>query len=287
MANDRVEVRKTYKLFIGGKFPRSESGRSVALGAAPHCNVPRASRKDLRDAVVAARSGLAAWSSASAYLRGQILYRLAEMIETHKRSLADEIVTASGENATSDADAQREVEQCVDLVTWYAGVPDKLQTLLGAQNAVSGPFFNFSTVEPTGVVGVVAPGSPSLRGLLALLLPVLAGGNAVVALVSEAAPLPGLALGELLAVSDVPPGAINLLAGERKELLPHFGSHRDVDGLLIAGAPDAALTAAAADSVKRVRNAPNADLERESGSGSLLWVEPFVEVKTFWHPVAP
>ncbi len=287
---DRVEVRKTYKLFIGGKFPRSESGRSFAPKAAPKCNVTRASRKDLRDAVAAARAGLAAWSGASAYLRGQILYRLAEMIETRKASLADEIATASLGNAD---DAQGEVEQCVDLVTWYAGIPDKLQSLLGAQNAVSGPLFNFSTVEPTGVIGVVAPDRPSLRGLLALMLPVLAGGNAVVALVSEAAPLPGLALGELLAVSDVPAGAINLLSGLRQELLPHFGSHRDIDGLLLAGAPDQAVTAAAADAVKRVRYAPNEELARAGAAGaagatgSLLWVEPFVEVKTFWHPVAP
>ena len=174
-------------------------------------------------------------------------------------------------------------------MTWYAGLPDKLQSLLGSQNAVSGPFFNFSTVEPAGVVGVVPPPQPSLLALLALSLPVLAGGNCCVVLVSEAAPLAGLALGEVLAVSDVPGGVVNLLAGQRDELLPQVASHRDVDGLLIAGAPDADVTKAAADSVKRVRFADVApDGWRESASVSgLLWTEPFVEVKTFWHPVAP
>jgi acyl-CoA reductase-like NAD-dependent aldehyde dehydrogenase len=171
-------------------------------------------------------------------------------------------------------------------VTWYAGLPDKLQSLLGAQNGVNGPFFNFSTVEPSGVVGVVAPEAPALVGLLALLLPVLAGGNTVVAIASESAPLPGLALGELLAVSDVPPGAVNLLAGQHKELLPHLAAHRDVDGLLLAGKPDAALGGAAADSIKRVRCAELTAAEWERVAPSLLWVEPFVEVKTLWHPVA-
>lgn len=280
----RIDVRKTYKLFIGGKFPRSESGRSYQPGGGVH-NVARASRKDLRDAVVAARKALEGWRGRDAYNRGQILYRLAEMLETRKSSLVEEIVAAGAGGAAA---ARRELERAIDLVTWYAGLPDKLQSLLGSQNAVSGPFFNFSTVEPTGVVGVVAPAAPSLLGMLALLLPVLAGANTAVVLCSEDAPLPGLALGELLAVSDVPAGVVNLLAGQRAELLEHFASHRDIDGLLVAGAPQAAVGAAAADSVKRVRYADVAasDWNKAEKLRSLLWVEPFVEVKTLWHPVA-
>ena len=202
-------------------------------------------------------------------------------METRRRSLAEEITAAAG---VSIEQAEREVEQAVDLAVWYAGIPDKLQSLLGSQNAVSGPFFNFSTVEPSGVIGVVAPDSPSFLGLMALMLPVLCGANTAVVQVSEQAPLAGLALGELLAVSDVPAGTINLLAGQREELMPQFASHRDLDGLLLAGAPDRESSAAAADSVKRVRYANPGD--DGWARGSLLWVEPFVEVKTFWHPVA-
>lgn len=278
---DRIDVKKTYKLFVGGKFPRSESGRSYRPDGLPTCNVARGSRKDLRDAVVAARKAVAGWSGLSHYNRGQVLYRVAEMMEVRRRSLAEEIQLAA---AGSIEDAEREVEQAIDLTVWYAGIPDKLQSLLGSQNGVSGPFFNFSTVEPSGVIGVIAPERPSLLGLMALLLPALVGANTVVALVSEPAPLAGLALGELLAVSDVPAGTINLLAGLRDELRPQLAAHRDIDGLLLAGASDRETTAAAADSVKRVRYA-----DPDAGGwarGSLLWVEPFVEVKTFWHPVA-
>jgi acyl-CoA reductase-like NAD-dependent aldehyde dehydrogenase len=281
----RVEVRKTYKLFIGGKFPRSESGRSYQPAGAARVNVARASRKDLRDAVTAARKGLADWGGRSGYNQGQILYRLAEMLETHKDALAGEIRACTDVTA---ALAKREVERTIDLTTWYAGLPDKLPALLGSQNGVNGPFFCFSNPEPTGVCAVLAPAGPPLLGLLACILPVLTGGNAVVALVSEPAPLPGLALGELLAVSDVPAGAVNLLAGLREELVPQVASHRDVDGILAAGAPDAAIQTAAADSVKRVRFADLRDAEWQDQEHlrSLLWVEPFVEIKTFWHPVA-
>ncbi|HEU4420635.1 MAG TPA: aldehyde dehydrogenase family protein, partial [Planctomycetota bacterium] len=169
------------------------------------------------------------------------------------------------------------------------GLCDKLQSLLGSQNAVQGPFFNFSTVEPTGVIGVLAPATPSLVGVLALALPLLAGGNSVVALVSESAPCAGLALGEICASSDVPAGAINLLSGLRSELAPHFAAHRDIDGLLVAGKPDAALTAAAADNCKRVRCCDLAPAEwtKAERLHSLLFVEPFVELKTLWHPVSP
>lgn len=279
----RVDVKKTYKLFVGGAFPRSESGRSFTPTGAPGVNVPRASRKDLRDAVVAARKGQADWGGRSGYNRGQIVYRIGEILETRKAALAGEIRACTEMSA---ARAKREVESAIDLVTWYAGLCDKLQTLLGSQNAVSGPFFNFSTVEPCGVVAVVAPESTPLSGLLACVLPPLVGGNAVVALVSESAPLAGLALGEALAVSDVPAGAVNLLSGLREELGGQIASHRDVDGVLWSGAPDQAVGQAAADSVKRVRFAELGEGEWAKVRGSLLWVEPFVEVKTFWHPVA-
>lgn len=280
-----VPVRKTWKLFVGGRFPRSESARSFAPTATPDVNVARGSRKDLRDAVAAARQGLRAWSAGSAYLRGQILYRLAETMATRRDSLAAEI-EATG---VAREDALREVDTGIDLAVWYAGLADKLQALLGSQNAVQGPFFAFSTVEPTGVVGVVAPDRPALAGLLALALPPLVAGNAVVLLASEAAPTPALALAEVFATSDFPAGSVNVLAGLRSELLPAFASHRDVDALLLAGAPDAAV-AAAADNCKRVRWCDRTPAQWAAGAAtlrSLSWVEPFVETKTLWHPVAP
>lgn len=282
----RVSVKKTYKLFVGGKFPRSESGRTYEPGGAPGVNVARASRKDLRDAVVTARAALPGWSGRSGYNRGQILYRLAEIIETRAGSLVDEIRAGSRK---SRAAAEREVETTIDLLTWYAGLPDKLQQLLGSQNEVSGPFFDFSTVEPTGVICAVAPAAPSLLGALAVSVPLLAGGNTVVLLVSESSPLVGLALGELLAVSDVPGGTLNLLAGHRDELLPQMASHRDVDGLLLAGEPEQVTGASAADSVKRVAwaNLSDRDWSRLDKLTTLHWVRRFVEVKTLWHPKAP
>jgi acyl-CoA reductase-like NAD-dependent aldehyde dehydrogenase len=282
----RVTVSKTYKLFIGGKFPRSESGRTWEPEGAQGTNVAQGSRKDLREAVVAARSALPKWSGMTAYNRGQILYRLAEMVETRKASLAEEV---AGSSRRSAASALKEVETAVDLLTFWAGVPDKLQQLLGSQNEVSGPFFDFSTVEPTGVIGAVAPDAPTLLGSLALLAPLLAGGNTVVLLASEDNPLAGLALGELLAVSDVPGGVVNLLAGHRDELVPQLASHRDVDGLLLAGEPDPAVGGAAADSVKRVRYADltPAAWRRLDVLCTLHWARPFVELKTLWHPKAP
>lgn len=280
-----VPVNKTWKLFVGGKFPRSESGRSYQPAAAKDRNVARASRKDLRDAVVAARAALPGWSRSTAYLRGQILYRLAEMLESHRAAMQHELRHAG----STARQAQREVDHAVALCTWHAGLPDKLPSLLGSQNAVAGPFFNFTTVEPCGVVGVLARERPALLGLLVALLPVLAGGNTAVALLSEPAPCPGLLLGELLATSDVPPGTVNLLAGQGHELRPQFASHRDIDGLFVVGKPDPALGAAAADSTKRLRHLelPDAAFADATQLRSLWWVEPFVESKTLWHPVAP
>jgi len=280
-----IEVKKTYKLFIGGKFPRSESGRSYQPAGAAGFNVARASRKDLRDAVVAARAAQPKWSSLTAYNRGQILFRMAEMVATRARSLADEIRAG---NRRSQASAEKQVLSAHELLTFYAGLPDKLQQLLGSQNEVAGPYFNFSTVEPVGVVGAVAPDQPGLLGALAMSIPLIAAGNTVVLLVSEESPLPGLALGELLAVSDLPGGVINLLSGYREELLPQISAHRDVDGLLVAGSPDVEVSKAAADSVTRVRFAdmPERDWHKMDKVCSLHFVKPFVETKTFWHPVA-
>ncbi|HEX5052752.1 MAG TPA: aldehyde dehydrogenase family protein [Planctomycetota bacterium] len=279
-----LPVPKTYKLYVGGRFPRSESGRSFVPSRSPGRNVARASRKDLRDAVLAARAGLAAWRSSSAYLRGQVLYRLAEMLESRREAMQAEL-RLGGVTALA---ARQELDTAISLAVWYAGLCDKLQSLLGSQNAVQGPFFNFSTVEPTGVVGVLAPEAPGLVGVLALVLPLLAGGNSVVVLLAESAPCAGLALGEVCAASDVPAGVVNLLAGLRSELAGQFAAHRDIDGLLAAGRPDAALGAAAADNCKRVRycELSAAQWRRSERLQSLAFVEPFVEVKTLWHPVA-
>lgn len=279
-----VPVPKTYKLFVGGKFPRSESGRSFQPTGNPALNVARGSRKDLRDAVVAAHAGRKAWSGSSAYLRGQVLYRLAEMLESRRDAMQAELRLGGA----TPAAAKKELDTAISLATWYAGLCDKLQSLLGSQNAVQGPFFNFSTVEPTGVIGVLAPEAPALVGTLALALPLLCSGNSVIVLVSESAPFAGLALGEACASSDVPGGAVNLLAGLRSELAAPFAAHRDIDGLLVAGKPDAALTSAAADNIKRVRycDLPAADWGKAERLRSLAFVEPFVECKTLWHPVA-
>ena len=280
-----VPVRKTYKLYVGGKFPRSESGRVFQPTSNQTVNVARGSRKDLRDAIGDARKGLTVWSESAAYLRGQILYRLAEMLESRRDAMVAELRLGGA----TPAAAQKELDNAIALTIWYAGLCDKVQSLLGSQNAVQGPFFNFSTIEPTGVIGVVAPDAPALVGALALALPLLVGGNSVVLLVSERAPFAGLALGEVAAASDVPAGVLNLLSGHRSELAAEFAKHRDVDGLLVAGAPDAALTEAAADNVKRVRfcDLPSASWQDVAKLRALSWVEPFVETKTLWHPVAP
>ncbi|MHC4899913.1 MAG: aldehyde dehydrogenase family protein [Planctomycetota bacterium] len=252
-----IDVKKTYKLYCGGKFPRSESGRVYQpAGAGEPVNVSQASRKDLRDAVRAARSALPAWSARTAYNRGQILYRIAEMLQTRKAAMVDEITACTQKTRAA---AGKEVAAAVGLATFHAGMPDKLQQLLGAQNEVSGPFFNFSTVEHTGAIGAVAPAAPSLVGCMGMLLPILAGANTVVLIVSEATPLPGLVLGEVL-----------------------------VDGLLVAGKPDKELGTLAADSVKRVRflDLSEKDWMQADKTCSLFLVEPFVEVKTLWHPVS-
>jgi acyl-CoA reductase-like NAD-dependent aldehyde dehydrogenase len=261
----RLPVRKTYKLFIGGAFPRSESGRTYEAEGA---NVARASRKDARDAVRAARTAFAGWAGATAYNRGQVLYRLAEMLEAR----ADDLARVSS--------GRKEVETAIDRVVWYAGWADKLAQVLGSSNPVAGPYFNFTVPEPTGVVAVIAPDEPPLDGLVARVAPALVGGNAVVAVASETHPLAAVELAEAIATSDVPAGVVNVLTGQRGELAPVLASHMDVNAIDLTGADGDApeLERAAADNVKRVvRGAP--------GDQSPWAIADFLELKTVWHPV--
>jgi len=263
--SSRLPVKKTYKLFIGGAFPRSESGRTYE---AEGQNVARASRKDVRDAVRVARSALPKWAGMTAYNRGQVLYRLAEMIESRTGEFA-ELCTG-----------RPEVERSVDRIVWYAGWADKLAQVLGSSNPVAGPYFNFTVPEPTGVVAVIAPDDPPLLGLVSRLLPALTGGNVVVALASETRPLAAIELAEALATSDVPGGAVNLLTGHRAELAPWLASHMDVNALDLTGADGGSLELerSAADNVKRVvRGKPDSQSPWEIAS--------FLELKTVWHPV--
>jgi acyl-CoA reductase-like NAD-dependent aldehyde dehydrogenase len=261
----RLPVKKTYKLFIGGAFPRSESGRTYE---AEGQNVARASRKDARDAVRAARSALPKWSGMTAYNRGQVLYRVAEMIESRTGEFAE---LSSGRD---------EVERAVDRIVWYAGWADKVAQVLGSSNPVAGPYFNFTVPEPTGVVALLAPEEPPLLGLVSRVMPALTGGNTVVAVASETHPLAAIELAEALATSDVPGGAVNLLTGRRSELAPWLAAHMDVNAIDLTGAdgdsPD--LERAAADNVKRVVRG-NADAQ------SPWEIASFLELKTVWHPV--
>ena len=261
----RLPVRKTYKLFIGGTFPRSESGRTYE---AEGQNVARASRKDVRDAVRVARGAFPKWAGMTAYNRGQVLYRLAEMVEARKAEFAD---LCSGRD---------EVERTVDRIVWYAGWADKLAQVLGSSNPVAGPYFNFTVPEPTGVVGVLAPDEPPLLGLVSRIVPALTGGNAVVAVASEPHPLAAIELAEAFATSDVPGGVVNILTGHRAELAPWLASHMDVNALDISGADGEArdLERAAAENVKRVI--------RGSADTQSPWeIANFLELKTVWHPV--
>ncbi len=261
----RLPVKKTYKLFVGGAFPRSESGRTYE---AEGQNVARGSRKDARDAVVAARKAFAGWSETTAYNRGQVLYRLAEMMEARADDLA---VVCSGRD---------EVEAAVDRVVWYAGWADKLAQVLGSSNPVAGPYFNFTVPEPTGVVAILAPDEPALGGLVTRLAPALVGGNAVVAVASETHPLAAIELAEAIATSDVPAGVVNILTGFRDELGPILAGHMDVNAIDLTGAggDTTELERAAADNVKRVA--------RGSADGQSPWeIASFLELKTVWHPV--
>jgi acyl-CoA reductase-like NAD-dependent aldehyde dehydrogenase len=261
----RLPIKKTYKLYVGGAFPRSESGRSYE--AEGH-NVARASRKDLRDAVKAARAAFGKWSGTTAYNRGQVLYRIAEMMEARRESLAK--LTGS----------EAEVDLAVDRWVWYAGWADKLAQVLGASNPVAAPYFNFTIPEPTGVVGVLAPEEPPLVGLVSRLAPVIVGGNTAVLVASEHRPLAAIELAEALATADVPGGVVNVLTGYKRELAPWLAGHMDVNALDLTGADGevAELERLAAENVKRVvRGAVDAQSPWE--------IEPFLELKTVWHPI--
>ncbi|MGZ8633701.1 MAG: aldehyde dehydrogenase family protein [Solirubrobacteraceae bacterium] len=271
----RLGVRKTYKLYVGGAFVRSESGRyDRALGADDEhvANVPRASRKDVRDAMAAPPKAAGPWAARTAYNRGQILYRAAEALESRADALAQADEVAAG----------------VDVLVHYAGWTDKLPAVLGAVNPVALPYLSFSLPEPTGVVGVIAPDEPPLLGLIAELAPALAAGNTVVAVISERWPLPALDFGEVLGVSDLPGGVVNLLSGRRSELAPALGAHRDLNAILDA-AGDAELGAErdrlAAETVKRARHGAPATTYEAATDDALARLEAVTELKTAWHPV--
>jgi acyl-CoA reductase-like NAD-dependent aldehyde dehydrogenase len=283
--SERLRVRKTYKLYIGGAFPRSESGRSYPIHAASGellAHAAQASRKDLRDAVLAARKAFAGWSGATAYNRGQVLYRVAEMLDGRREQFAAEVAASEGGSAAA---ALAQVDDAIDRWVYYAGWSDKYAQVAGSTNPVAGPYFTFSLPEPTGVVGVFAPQDSSLLGLVSVLAPVLTTGNTAVVVASEPRPLPAVSLSEVLATSDVPGGVVNLLTGFTAELAPWLSSHRDVNALDLSGiaeAERAALQRAAADNVKRVHVPRSLDWEADPGIGRL---GAFVETKTVWHPI--
>ena len=287
MGSERLAVSKTYKLFIGGKFPRSESGRTIPVGpdhtgAAAH--VGWASRKDLRDAVAAARKAQEGWANATAYNRGQVLYRMAEMLEGKRAEFAAALASPPG---SPNADA--EITAAVDRLVRFGGWADKYAQVLGCNNPVAGPYYNFTTPEPTGVVAAVAPDEPPLLALVTLIAPPLCAGNAVVAVSGEspAALLSAAIFGEVLATSDVPAGVVNILTGRRDELIPFIAGHRDIDAVAAAGMSDdhaRALREGAAENVKRVTVRDGVDWWNDDDSESPWSIEPFVEFKTVWHP---
>ena len=280
----RLDVRKTYKLFIGGAFPRSESGRSYPVTGPDGtllAHAARASRKDARDAVVAARKAGPGWAGATAYNRGQVLYRVAELLEGREAQFAGEIVKNEGLSAR---EAARAVAGAIDRWVWYAGWPDKVAQVAGSANPVAGPYFNFSVPEPTGVVAVLAPGDSGLLGLVSVLAPVIATGNTAVVVASEAAPLAAITLAEVLATSDVPGGVVNILTGRLAELAPVLAAHMDVNAIDLTGAPAgsrAELERLAAGNVKRVF----ATEEDWAAAPSPARMLAFLEIKTVWHPV--
>jgi acyl-CoA reductase-like NAD-dependent aldehyde dehydrogenase len=285
---DRLEVRKTYKLYVGGAFARSESGRHdpVLDHRGEHVfNVTRGSRKDVRDAVTAARKAQPGWAGKTAYNRGQVLYRAAEALESRAGEFAEQAVALRGADRGA---ARAEVAAAVDTLVHFAGWTDKLPAVLGGVNPVAAPFLSFSLPEPTGVVGVIAPEEPELLGLVGAIAAPLAAGNAVVAICSERWPLAGLDLGEVLAVSDVPGGVVNLLAGRRGELATALGAHRDLNAIVDAGGDPtlaAELDRLGAETVKRVQHLPGPDGLDTAREDALQRLEAVVELKTAWHPI--
>ncbi|MFM8672804.1 MAG: aldehyde dehydrogenase family protein [Candidatus Nanopelagicus sp.] len=276
----RIDVNKTYKLFIGGAFPRSESGRVYEVKAANKkflANPALASRKDLRDAVVAAKSAQAGWAGATAFSRGQILYRIAEMMQGRSDQFIEEIVALEG---VTNKVAKLQIEEAIDTWVWYSGWCDKLSTYAGSQNQVAGPFYNFTTPEPLGVVAIFAESKPSLLGAVRTLAPVMAGGNTAVLIASENFPLPAITLGEVLSTSDVPAGVVNILSGKTSELYPWIGSHMEIDGVDVAGLSkkqEEELKLVGADNLKRI--------SRFSTANHPERILSFMEQKTIWHPI--
>ena len=285
--NERLGIRKTYKMYVGGAFPRSESGRSYQVTAADGAflaNVSQASRKDVRDAVVAARKAFGGWAGRTAYNRAQILYRVAEMLEGRQTQFIPEVAEAEG---VSRPAATKAVTTAIDRWVWYAGWADKINQIVGSSNPVAGPYFNFSMSEPTGVVGVLAPQRSSLLGLVSVVAPAIVSGNTVVVVASEQRPLPAITLAEVLATSDVPGGVINLLTGYTAELAPVLAAHMDVNAIDLTGVPPddrVALQEVAADNVKRVLPAPDDEPDWMAEPGTERLTAP-LEIKTVWHPV--
>lgn len=284
--SDRITVAKTYKLYIGGKFPRSESGRSYPVTDAKGtflANAAHGSRKDARDAVSAARKAFAGWSGTTAYNRGQVLYRVAEVLEGRREQFIAEVAASEGVAAKK---AQSLVDTAIDRWVWYAGWTDKIAAVLGSSNPVAGPYFSFSTPEPTGVVAVLAPQQSSLLGLISVIAPVIASGNTCVVITSQDRPLPAITLSEVLATSDVPGGVVNIITGRTAEIAPWLASHGDVNALDLTGAPEsirADLERAAAGTVKRVlRNKPSEDF---AVTPDMSRLRAFLETKTVWHPM--
>jgi acyl-CoA reductase-like NAD-dependent aldehyde dehydrogenase len=275
-----LDINKTYKLFIGGAFPRSESGRTYEIKGANKkflANPALASRKDLRDAVVAAKSAQSGWANATAFNRGQILYRIAEIMQGRSEQFIEEICALEG--ITTKA-AKLQVAEAIDTWVWYSGWCDKLSSVSGSQNQVSGPFYNFTTPEALGVIALFAEGKPSLLGAVRTLAPVLAGGNSAILIASESYPLPAITLGEVIATSDVPVGVVNILTGKTSELLPWVASHMEIDGVDVAGLnkkQEDEIKLVGADNLKRIsRFAPSNHPER---------ILSFMEHKTIWHPI--
>jgi acyl-CoA reductase-like NAD-dependent aldehyde dehydrogenase len=284
--SSRIDVRKTYKLYVAGAFPRSESGRTYAVTDARGtfvANAAKASRKDARDAVVAARKAFAGWSGRTPYNRGQILYRVAEVLEGRRDQFIGEVAAAEG---IGRAGATTVVDTAIDRWVWYAGWADKLAQVTGSANAVAGPYFDFSLPEPTGVVAVLAPQRSALLGLVSALAPVIVSGNTAVVVSSYAHPVPAVTLAEVLATSDVPGGVVNLLTGDAAEIGPWLASHMDVQAIDLAGAEDpdlaASLEVAAADNLKRVLRHHDEDWTADPGIDRMT---AFLETKTVWHPI--
>ena len=277
--SDRIDIKKTYKLYINGAFPRTESGRTYEIKDAKGvfiANPCLASRKDLKDAVVAARAAHSGWNKASAYNKGQILYRIAEMLEGRRTQFVQEIVTVTG---ITKVKAEKEVTDSIDRLVWYAGWSDKLSSLSGALNPVAGPYYNFTVPESMGVIAAIAPESPSLLGLIDAIAPVIVGGNTVIVLASTKAPLSAMSFAEVIATSDVPAGVINILTGKKDEIAPWMASHMDIDGFDISGLgakSHGAVRIAGAENLKRIYSFNSADPSR---------ILAFLEHKTVWHPI--